>query len=81
MERGRVPIEAHQRLRSSLRDSSSGLVVTPLSEEIAETVQEISWSAVPEMPDRIIAATALHLGIPLITRDERLQSAAIETIW
>jgi predicted nucleic acid-binding protein len=33
------------------------------------------------MPDRIIGATALHLGIPLVTRDRRLQSAGIETIW
>jgi predicted nucleic acid-binding protein len=74
-------MEAHHRLRSSLRDSSTGLSVTPVDEKVAEMVQEISWSAVPEMPDRIIAATALHLGIPLITRDERLQSAAIETIW
>ena len=33
------------------------------------------------MPDRIIAATALHLGLPLITRDQRIQSAGIKTIW
>jgi predicted nucleic acid-binding protein len=26
------------------------------------------------MPDRIIAATAVHLGLPLITRDRRLQA-------
>ncbi len=33
------------------------------------------------MPDRIIAATALHLGLPLVTRDRRLQAAIIQTIW
>ena len=36
---------------------------------------------VPDMPDRIIAATAVHLGLPLITRDERIRSAGIKTIW
>jgi predicted nucleic acid-binding protein len=33
------------------------------------------------MPDRIIAATALNLGLPLVTRDRRLQAAGIQTIW
>ncbi len=26
-------------------------------------------------------ATALHLGLPLVTRDRRLQSAGIQTVW
>lgn len=33
------------------------------------------------LPDRVIAATALQLGLPLVTRDRRLQSAGIQTIW
>ncbi|HTF25351.1 MAG TPA: hypothetical protein VK937_15800 [Candidatus Limnocylindria bacterium] len=28
-----------------------------------------------------MAATALHLGLPLVTRDRRIQSAEIQTIW
>lgn len=50
-------------------------------EEVAKAFQKISSSTVPEMPDRIIAATALHLDIPLITRDQRLQASGIKTIW
>jgi predicted nucleic acid-binding protein len=37
--------------------------------------------AVPDMPDRIIAATALHLHVPLISRDRHIQMAGITTIW
>jgi predicted nucleic acid-binding protein len=34
------------------------------------------------MPDRIIAATAFYLGIPLVTRDLRIQALTnIQTIW
>jgi predicted nucleic acid-binding protein len=33
------------------------------------------------MPDRIIAATAFHLGLPLVTRDAQIRSANITTIW
>jgi PIN domain nuclease of toxin-antitoxin system len=32
-------------------------------------------------PDRIIAATALTLNLPLITRDAAIRAAGIETIW
>jgi predicted nucleic acid-binding protein len=33
------------------------------------------------MPDRIIAATALHLGLPLVTRDARIVASGINTVW
>jgi predicted nucleic acid-binding protein len=33
------------------------------------------------MPDRIIAATALHLGLPLISRDRKIQLSSVPTIW
>lgn len=81
IERGRIPMEAIQRLEAGLKDPSSGLIVHPVDEDVAQAVRRIPWSAAPDMPDRIIAATALHLDIPLVTRDERLQSAGIKTIW
>ena|SRR5438876_7326809 len=81
IERGRVPLEAIQRLESGLRDPASGLRVAAVDEEVAQAVHRVPRDVVPEMPDRIIAATALHLGLPLITRDQRIQSAGIKTIW
>jgi PIN domain nuclease of toxin-antitoxin system len=33
------------------------------------------------MPDRIIAATAMHLGLPLISRDSKIQVSNVHTIW
>ena len=33
------------------------------------------------MPDRTIAATALHLGLPLISRDRKIQLAGLQMIW
>ena len=53
-----------------------------LTADIAETLADIPRSTVPDMPDRIIAATALHLGLPLITSDGSIQKLTnIETIW
>jgi PIN domain nuclease of toxin-antitoxin system len=38
--------------------------------------------AVPERGDRLIAATAMHLGLPLITRDPRIAEAAgVDVVW
>jgi PIN domain nuclease of toxin-antitoxin system len=33
------------------------------------------------MPDRIVAATALHYGVPVISRDGRIRASNIRTIW
>jgi predicted nucleic acid-binding protein len=47
----------------------------------ARGLRDIPRDIVADIPDRIIAATALHLGVPLVTRDRRLQGAGIQTIW
>lgn len=80
-EVGRIPLEALRRLEAGVSDTSSGFLVQPVDEGVAEAVHRVSRTAVPDMPDRIIAATALHLDIPLITRDQRIQAAGIKTIW
>lgn len=81
VERKRVPASGLQRLRSALTDPNAGLFIAPVDASVADALEKIPRSVVPDMPDRIIAATALHLGVPLVTRDRRLQSAGIQTIW
>ncbi len=81
VERRRLPLAALERLRSALTDSNSGLFVASVDAGVANVLENIPRDIVPDMPDRIIAATALHLGLPLVTRDRRLQAAGIKTIW
>lgn len=39
-------------------------------------------SDVPDMPDRIVAATALKLGLPLLTRDRKIRLAlGTRALW
>lgn len=52
-----------------------------LSANAFEAIANIPREIVPEMPDRIIAATALYLNIPLVTKDSKIQAANIQTIW
>ena len=81
VERGRLPLEALRRLEAGLKDTASGMLSQPVDEEVAEAVHRVPRDLVPEMPDRIIAATALSLGLPLITRDGRIAATGIKTIW
>lgn len=81
VEGGRVPFQALQRLDAALADPASGLAIMPVDRNVAEAVHKIPRSSVPDMPDRIIGATALQLKTPLVTRDTRLQSVGIRTLW
>lgn len=81
IERGRLPQAALERLMEKLRDPASPLTLAPLDMAAALTVEQVPRDQVPEMPDRIIAATATALGVPLVTADSELRAAAIETIW
>ncbi len=45
-------------------------------------MQTLSRQLIPEMPDRIITATVLELGLPLITKDSKITAAkVVQIIW
>jgi PIN domain nuclease of toxin-antitoxin system len=49
---------------------------------ILHALRQVEREAVPDMPDRIISATALSLGLPLLTRDRALAAVEeLEVIW
>jgi predicted nucleic acid-binding protein len=52
-----------------------------LSAQVVTTLESIPRNSLPDMPDRIIAATALHLGLPVISRDSKMPLAGINVIW
>ena len=81
IEKTRLPSEIKVRLLMEADNPSSNLRIVPLDREIADRIEQIPRDAVPDMPDRIIAATAVHLGVPLVTRDAKLQRAELKTIW
>jgi PIN domain nuclease of toxin-antitoxin system len=81
VERGRIAVDAFDKFASELKNENPAFRVVPLDAQVATALKRVPRDIVPDMPDRIIAATALHLGLPLITRDHRLQSAGINIIW
>lgn len=81
VERRRIAADAYGRFADELSRDNPAFRVVPLDSDVVEQLKNIPRAIVPDMPDRIIAATALHLGLPLVTRDRRLQEAGITTIW
>ena len=57
------------------------LVEIPFDRNIALTLRQVDRSQIPDLPDRIIAATVLYLNVPVISRDRRIQLSSIDTIW
>lgn len=82
VERTRIPEAAFDQLNQTLTVPNTSFRVAPLDLAIAQTIRQIDRATVPEMPDRIIAATAFFLNLPLVTRDHKIQSLQnIQTIW
>jgi PIN domain nuclease of toxin-antitoxin system len=82
IERGRLAGEVLTRVLNAADDPNVGIMLAPLDRNISATIQQIDRATVPDMPDRIIAATALSLSLPLVTRDAKIQAlTTIQTIW
>jgi PIN domain nuclease of toxin-antitoxin system len=81
VERGRVDRITVDRI-FRLLESGGNYIVASLDAETARALAEVPRSAVPDMPDRIIAATARQLDLPLITQDAAIhRSGAVSVVW
>ncbi|MGH2353749.1 MAG: type II toxin-antitoxin system VapC family toxin [Chloroflexota bacterium] len=80
-EKGRLGPDTLTALLAALRLPDPLLVEVPVTHEIAEAMSLIDRTSVPDLPDRIIAATALHLGVPLLSRDRKIRLSSVATIW
>ncbi len=44
-------------------------------------MKTIPRTVVPDMPDRIVAATGVYFGVPVFSRDGRIRASIVQTIW
>ena len=80
-EKGRIHTDALTRLVASLDNQENVLLEIPFDRHIALALSLVDRKAVPDLPDRIIAASALYMGVPLVTRDSKIRLSDVETVW
>jgi PIN domain nuclease of toxin-antitoxin system len=81
IEKASLPATDFDLLLSTIEKPDASLVVVPIDLAIGLAVEQVPRHLVPDMPDRIIAATALHLGLPLVTKDAQIRESGVPTIW
>jgi PIN domain nuclease of toxin-antitoxin system len=81
VEKKRVPTSAYYDLRGALSDPEHVFVEEPLHSDVVEAMRQVQRDEIPDMPDRIVAATAIYFRVPVISRDGRIRASTVETIW
>ncbi|HEY8286482.1 MAG TPA: type II toxin-antitoxin system VapC family toxin [Chloroflexota bacterium] len=81
IEKGRIAIESFSRLAAVLQEPGGMFTEIPPDLRVSRALLRVDPAAIPDMPDRIIAATALCMGVPLVSKDSKIRLSAITTIW
>lgn len=81
VEKGRLPPNAYTDLKIALANPNHVLKQAPFTIDIVEAMWQVEREAVPDMPDRLIAATAVYFGVPIISKDRRIRTSKIKTVW
>ncbi|MBI4374542.1 MAG: PIN domain-containing protein [Deltaproteobacteria bacterium] len=82
-ERGKISRRLWENFFDLIRDDTrESYQLVSIEDTIVRAFQKIPIEAIPELPDRVITATSLHLGVPLITKDQRMHRwEGAVTIW
>jgi PIN domain nuclease of toxin-antitoxin system len=81
VEKSRIPSETYDDLVMAIHDPDIALTLLPIDLDISLAIERIPRDTVPDLPDRIIAATALSHSLPLVTADRKIRASRITTIW
>ena len=72
---------ARDQLIKELDEPNSPCLPASLDRTVVDALGRISRSEVPDLPDRIVSATAAALGVPLVSRDGKIRASRVQTIW
>ncbi len=81
VEKKRLPQAAYQELTQALADPEHVFAEAVFTAAIVESMWRVPRVEVPDLPDRIIAATAVYLEVPVLSRDRKILSASLRSIW
>ncbi len=79
--KNRLPVSAYEDLKAALADPAYVIEEAPFTAGVVEALRQVPRAEVPDMPDRIVAAIAVFLRVPVISRDGRIRSSSLQTVW
>jgi PIN domain nuclease of toxin-antitoxin system len=80
-EKNRIPAGTFDRLQAALVTPAGPLTEVPIDTASITAMRHVSRASVPDLPDRLIAASARLLGVPLVTREGKIRASGLATIW
>ena len=81
IEKGRIAAESLSVIANLLEKFDSVFIEVPVDLRVARALSQVSAVEIPDMPDRIVAVTAIHLNVPVISRDGKIRVSNVSTIW
>jgi len=81
IEKNRLPLSSYDELTQALADPEHVFTEAALTAAVVQSMRQVSRVEVPDMPDRIVAATAVYFDVPVISRDRRIRAANMKTVW
>ena len=80
VEKGRLSVDDRKVILEAIDSRENPARLAPLDRDVADSLESVKRDDVPDMPDRIIAATAIALRVPLISRDGKIRASQVHTI-
>jgi PIN domain nuclease of toxin-antitoxin system len=81
VEKGRIPADSFDRLVDAMASPRYPFREIAVNSAVAAQMRQVDRDEIPDMPDRIIAATGLYHRVPVISRDGKIRAANLTTIW
>ena len=81
VEKNRLHAVAYTELVQAMNDPEHVFAEAVFTSAIVEAMRGINRDEIPDMPDRMIAATAVYFSVPVISRDRRIRTANLKTVW
>ena len=81
VEKNRLAAFAYDEIKKALADPECVIQEAPFNLAVVDAMRQVPRADVPDLPDRIVAATAIFLQVPVISRDARIRSSSVKTIW
>ena len=77
VEKGKLAVPTLTGLWAAASDPAVPVEMVPVSDAVARVFGLVPRAGVPDMPDRIIAATALAHGVPLLSADHKIRALSV----